>query len=156
MAGLKLAESRYPGIRIATDPAVAFADPEVDALCDLAEQRGLILMVGQVFLFNAAIRRVKEYLAQGELGRLFYISMVRTNLGFVDTLHSFRTSIHEGDIQIPKVAAGEPLKAECDHFLECIASGRPPISGGRSGAGAVRVLDALTRSLRNEGRRESV
>src|SRR4051812_23355785 len=31
-ARLKLAESRYPGIRISTDPAVAFADPEVDAV----------------------------------------------------------------------------------------------------------------------------
>jgi len=98
---LRLAESRYPGVGVAVDPAVAFADPTVDAvvistptvthfelasaalragkhalvekpiagrvdeaeaLCELAEQRGLVLMAGHVFLFNGAIRRVKEYL----------------------------------------------------------------------------------------------
>lgn len=36
------------------------------------------------------------------------------------------------------------------------ASGTPTISGGHRGAGAVRVLDALSRSLRNDGRREAV
>jgi predicted dehydrogenase len=303
-ARLKLAESRYPGVRVSADPAVAFADPAVDAvvistptvthydlasaalaagkhalvekpiaasageaeaLCELAEQRGLVLMVGQVFLFNGAIRRVKEYLDQGQLGRLFYISMIRTNLGpirmdvnaawdlaahdiaiandwlgaaplhaaaqggswinpgiedavfanlwypdgvmvnlhvswlsprkvrditvvgekgmltfddmnlseplrlydkqvteqrstpgFIDTFGSFRTSIREGDIRIPKVAMNEPLKAECDHFLECVASGAKPISDGRSGAAAVRVLDAISRSIRNGGAKEAV
>jgi predicted dehydrogenase len=253
------------GKHVLVEKPVATRASEAEELCSLAESTGRILMVGHVFLFNNAIRRVKDYLAEAKLGQVFYISMVRTNLGpirmdvnaawdlaahdisianywlealpesvaahggswinagiedaafanlwygngvmvhlqvswlnprkvrditivgekgmltfddmnlseplrlydkqvtdqrtpagFVDTFASFRTSIHEGDIQIPKVAAGEPLKAECDHFLECVASGKAPISGGRSGAGAVRVLDALSRSLRNDGRREPV
>ena len=115
-------------------------------------------------------RKVRDITVVGEKGMLTFDDMNlseplrlydkgvtdQRTPGFVDTFASFRTSIHEGDIQIPKVAAGEPLKAECDHFLECVASGKPPISGGRSGAGAVRVLDALSRSLRNDGRREIV
>jgi predicted dehydrogenase len=116
-------------------------------------------------------RKVRDITIVGEKGMLTFDDMnlaeplrlydkqvtdQLTPAGFVDTFASFRTSIHEGDIQIPKVAAGEPLKAECDHFLACVASGKPPISGGRSGAGAVRVLDALSRSLRNGGRKETV
>jgi predicted dehydrogenase len=60
--------------------------------------------------------------------------------GFVDTFASFRTSIHEGDILIPRVSTGEPLKAECDHFLECIAGRAEPLNDG---AGGLRVLEAL-------------
>jgi predicted dehydrogenase len=76
--------------------------------------------------------------------------------GFIDTFASFRTSIREGDIMIPKVPTNEPLRAECDHFLECIANGRRAVSDGRSGAAAVRVLAALDRSMAGDGRRVPV
>ena len=38
-------------------------------------------MVGHVFVFNPAIRKVKEYLDAGHLGNVYYVSMVRTNPG---------------------------------------------------------------------------
>jgi predicted dehydrogenase len=300
---LALTKSRFPDVGTAADPALIFADPDIDAvvvatptvthyeiaaaalragkhvlvekpiatrideaeeLCRLAEEGGLILMVGHVFLFNAAIRRVKEYLGQGKLGKLFYVSMARTNLGpirmdvhagwdlaahdiaianywldalpthvaahggawinrgiedalfanlwyaedvmahlhvswlsprkvrditvvgergmltfddmniseplrlydkqvteqtspgFIDTFASFRTSIRDGDILIPKIAANEPLRAECDHFIDCITAGTPPISDGWSGAAAVRVLSALDRSMASGGQKVSL
>jgi predicted dehydrogenase len=252
------------GKHVLVEKPIATRVEEADELCDLAERGNRILMVGHVFLFNTAIQRVKAYLDEARLGRIFYLSMIRTNLGpirmdvnaawdlaahdvaianywldgapvgaaaqggswinpgiedaifanlwyprgvmahihvswlsprkvrditvvgekgmltfddmnlaeplrvydkqvteqltpgFIDTFASFRTSIREGDILIPKVATGEPLKTECDHFLECVATGREPIASGRSGAAAVRVLDALARSLRNGGRQETV
>ena len=52
-----------------------------EELCQLAEERRLVLMVGHVFLFNAAVQRVGHVIRTGELGRLYYVSMVRTNLG---------------------------------------------------------------------------
>jgi predicted dehydrogenase len=76
--------------------------------------------------------------------------------GFVDTFASFRTSVREGDIVIPRVGAVEPLKAECDHFLDCIRNGTRPISDGRSGADAVRTLAAIQKSLAHHGQREDV
>src|SRR6185369_293125 len=57
----------------------------------------------------------------------------RTRPGFVDTFASFRASVRDGDITIPKVTQGEPLKAECEHFLECIADGVEPLTGAREG-----------------------
>src|SRR5947209_6837870 len=54
---------------------------EAEELCRLAESAGTVLMVGHVFLYNEAIQRVKEYLIDRSLGRVYYISMVRTNLG---------------------------------------------------------------------------
>jgi predicted dehydrogenase len=76
--------------------------------------------------------------------------------GFIDTFASFRTSIREGDIVIPRVALGEPLQAECDHFVDCIATGSTPLADGRSGADAVRVLAAVSRSMAEGGRRVAV
>jgi predicted dehydrogenase len=252
------------GKHVLVEKPIATSVAEAEELCALAERHGRVLMVGHVFLFNRAIQRVKDYLDEGRLGRIFYLAMVRTNLGpirmdvnaawdlaahdvaianywlgaapveaaalggswinegiedavfaslfypdgaiahlhvswlnprkvrditvvgergmltfddmnlseplrlydkqvtderrpgFVDTFASFRTSIREGDILIPRVGTGEPLKAECDHFLECIATGARPLSDGKSGAAAVRVLAAMTASLADGGRRQPV
>jgi predicted dehydrogenase len=50
-------------------------------LLELATRERLVLMVGHVFVYNPAIRKVKEYLDAGHLGKVYYLSMVRTNLG---------------------------------------------------------------------------
>lgn len=50
-------------------------------LVALARDRKLVLMVGHVFLFNGGIEAVKKLVDGGELGRLYYLSSVRTNLG---------------------------------------------------------------------------
>jgi predicted dehydrogenase len=234
-------------------------------LCELAEARGRVLMVGHVFLFNAAARRAKQYLAAGELGRIFYLSMERTNLGpirvdvnaawdlaahdvslasywldakplsvsarggawinpgiedavfatfrypgdvlvhihaswlhprkgreiaivgdkkmltfddtrvedpihlldkrvaaersqpaFVDSIETFRMSVREGEIVVPAIEASPPLQAECDHFVESVLSGQTPLSSGRDGLAVVQALEALSRSLAEDGREIAV
>src|SRR5579862_2180321 len=54
---------------------------QAQELVDLARQQKLILMVGHVFLFNPGIIKVKELVDKGELGRLYCVQAVRTNLG---------------------------------------------------------------------------
>lgn len=54
-------------------------------LVDIAHSDGLVLMVGQVFLFNPAVQEARRLIASGALGAIFYASMVRTNLGPVRT-----------------------------------------------------------------------
>jgi predicted dehydrogenase len=238
---------------------------EADELVALAARRERVLVVGHVFLFNLAVRRVRAYLDAGELGRVYYISMVRTNLGpiradvnaawdlmshdisianywlgaepetasavggtwlnagledavfatlrypngvlvnvhaswlnprksrdvtvagdkrmltfddmnimeplrlydkrvseqattpaVVDTFASFRASIRDGDITIPKVSTGEPLRNECEHFLDCIRTGQRPLAGGIEGAAVVRALEAIDRSMHDHGREQAV
>ena len=234
---------------------------DAEALCELAESCGRILMVGHVFVFNGASQHAKHYLSDGELGRIYYISMTRTNLGpirvdvnsawdlashdialadywldalpesvsamgrdwinrgvedavfatlrypndilvhlhaswlhprktrditvvgekrmltfddmsvteplriydkqvseersspsFVDSFASFRMIVSEGDISVPKVPASQPLRNECDHFLDCIESGATPITDGREGLAVIRTLEAINRSIREGGR----
>jgi len=56
-----------------------------------------------------------------------------------------------GDITIPYIKTGEPLRAECLHFLECIKDRTQPVSDGHDGLRVVRVLDAAQRSLKSNG-----
>jgi predicted dehydrogenase len=235
------------------------------ALCELAEEKDRVLLVGHVFVYNGAARYVKERIDAGDLGRIYYISMMRTNLGpiridvdaawdlaahdvslasfwlnawpesvsavggsyinagiadvvfstlrypedvlvnlhaswlnprkarditvvgdkqmltfddvnaaepiriydkqvaddlqnpgFVDSIESFRMSVHDGDISVPRVPSSEPLRNECEHFLDCVLDAASPLSGGREGLGVVRVLDAISRSLADGGRETAV
>ncbi len=57
-----------------------------------------------------------------------------------------------GDIFCPRVPNVEPLRLECEHFIECVRSGARPRSDGESGLRVVAVLEALQNSLDDSAR----
>jgi predicted dehydrogenase len=57
-----------------------------------------------------------------------------------------------GDIWSPRVPNVEPLRVECEHFVECVRTGETPRSDGESGLRVVRVLEALQDSLSRSAR----
>jgi len=63
----------------------------------------------------------------------------------------FRFEIRDGDIISPRIEPVEPLKHQCRHFLECVRTGKRPISSGREGRDVVRVLEAVNRSIELKG-----
>jgi predicted dehydrogenase len=250
---------------VLVEKPLALTSHEAEQLCAESETMGRVLMVGHLFRFNHGVQSVKEQIAEGNLGRVFYAAMVRTNLGpirrdvnaawdlaahdisianywfddqpesvsavggswinaglddavfatlryprdilvnlhvswlnprkarditvvgdramltlddmnlleplrlydkgvveerdiseYIDTFASFRSNVREGDIRIPRIALGEPLRDECDHFLECIEENRRPITDGAEGVAVLKVLEAIQRSAANRGREESV
>jgi predicted dehydrogenase len=50
-------------------------------LCQLARKKRRVLMVGHVFLYNPGTLHLKEAVDRGDLGRIYYMDAVRTNLG---------------------------------------------------------------------------
>jgi predicted dehydrogenase len=56
-----------------------------------------------------------------------------------------------GDITVPYVKVGEPLRLECSHFLGCVREREQPLSDGLDGLRVIKVLDAAQRSLRQNG-----
>jgi len=52
-----------------------------------------------------------------------------------------------GDIFSPRIPNVEPLRIECEHFVDCARRGERPRSDGLSGLRVVRVLEELQRSL---------
>lgn len=244
------------GKHILVEKPITTTVRDAEELIALAEAHSAILMVGHTFVFNAAIRLVKEYIRQAQ-HPIYYLYARRTNLGpirqdvnavwdlaphdiavfnylldtepewvsavgakvlrncredvafislgyrnnilghihvswadpnksreivvvgserrivFNDlnsseqvrvfekgvapieheprTFGEYQLQIREGDIISPHFAISEPLKNECQHFLECVRLGRQPITGGREGRQVVRTLEAIDRSIKENG-----
>ena len=62
-----------------------------------------------------------------------------------------RISTHTGDIWSPRIDATEPLRLECEHFLECVRTGAEPRTGVDEGLRVVEVLEAMQTSLERGG-----
>jgi len=54
---------------------------QAEDLIELAERKKLVIMVDHTFLFTGAVRKMKELIDQGVLGRLYYYDSTRVNLG---------------------------------------------------------------------------
>jgi predicted dehydrogenase len=227
-----------------------------EELIDIAENKGLILMVGHTFLYSPAVRKIKEIVEWGDLGDIRYISARRLNLGLFqkdinvawdlsphdlsiilhimeespltvncrgsahvtpgiedvtlmclsfrqnrsaivhsswldprktremtivgskrmivyddvspiekikvfdarvdrpphyDTFGEFQYAYHYGDMYVPYLKQEEPLKSDCQHFLDCIREGIPPLSDGYRGMELVKILEASSLSLKQNG-----
>ena len=244
------------GKHILVEKPLTTTSTDAHKLIGLAESTSTVLMVGHTFIFNAGVRKVKEYVRTGD-GRVYYLYARRTNLGpirrdvnalwdlaphdiaifnylldstpqwvsavggkvlrncredvgfislgYPDNVLAhvhvswadpdkrrevvvvksdkriifndlngieqvrvfekgvspveqeplnygeFRFEIRDGDIISPRIEPVEPLKNQCRHFLECVRSGKRPISGGVEGREVVRVLEAVNRSIESRG-----
>jgi predicted dehydrogenase len=243
------------GLHVLIEKPMTTRSRDAGDLIRLAESSGLTLMAGHTFLYNRGVRKVKEYLDSGDIGRLYYLYARRTNLGpirtdvnavwdlaphdisifdfllgtspewvsaigscllcddredvgFVSLMypHGIPAHVHvswadpnktrevvlvgsdkrivfndlnplepvrvfdkgvcrpeastygeftfllrDGDIVSPMIEASEPLKAQCEHFLECVRTGKRPLTDGHSGQRVVEVIEAIDGSLRRRG-----
>lgn len=60
-------------------------------------------------------------------------------------------SLRFGDVKIPYIKMVEPLRLECQHFLDCIRDDKQPRSDGHDGLRVVKVLQAAQESLGKGG-----
>lgn len=68
--------------------------------------------------------------------------------GFDEDVRTYGEYItRAGDIFSPRIPNVEPLRIECQHFLDCLRRGEQPLSDGASGLRVVRVLAELQGSL---------
>jgi predicted dehydrogenase len=249
-------ECLLAGKHTLVEKPLATSSAECQELIEIAEEKGLILMVGHTFLYSAAVRKIASIIEDGDIGDIRCVTARRLNLGlyqqdinvawdlaphdisiilyilgefpsmvncqgnahvtpgiedvtnmsltfpnnrfatihnswleprkiremtFVgtrrmivyddlqtaekirvydtrverpphyDTFAEFHYSYHYGDSYIPHIKQEEPLKLECQHFLDCIRSGEPALSNGQSGLELVRILEASSESLRAKG-----
>jgi len=54
---------------------------QAEELIELAERKGLKIMVDHTFLFTGAVKRIKQFVDDGTLGQLYYYDSTRVNLG---------------------------------------------------------------------------
>jgi predicted dehydrogenase len=253
------------GKHVLVEKPITTSSAEAEELQLLAHRKGLVLLVGHVFLYNEAVRRLKKIVSAAEFGKTYYVHSRRTNLGpvrsdvhagwdlashdvsiflylldevpsevtasaqtyirpgvpdvffstlffasgriahlhaswldpqkirhltvvgehqmvvfddvdlleplriynkgfrrideserVVDTFAKFRVELVHGDVVIPQVSTGEPLRLECQAFLDAIRDGAEPLSNGAFARNVVRVLEALDRSIAESSRRVPV
>ena len=73
-----------------------------------------------------------------------------------DTLAEFHYAYHHGDMHCPQLNLLEPLKVQCQHFLDCIRERSEPQSSGLKGLEVVHVLEAASKSLELGGARVKI
>jgi len=68
----------------------------------------------------------------------------------------FQCNYRSGDIIIPNIRIIEPLRKECQHFLDCINNHTQPCSCGEDGLQVVKILEAAVHSMNNDSTREVI
>jgi predicted dehydrogenase len=101
-------EALLAGKHVFVEKPLATKVSEVDELERLARERGLVVMTGHTFIYNAAVRYVKKLIDAGDLGEIRYIYSQRLNLGRIrsdiDALWNFAPH----DISIIQYWLGDP------------------------------------------------
>jgi predicted dehydrogenase len=69
------------GKDVLVEKPITYTSAEAQELVELAERHSRVLMCGHIFLFNPGIRKLRQYIQEGTLGRVYYMSATRTNLG---------------------------------------------------------------------------
>jgi len=75
---------------------------------------------------------------------------------YTDTFGEFQYAYRAGDIIIPSFRFVEPLREECQHFLDCIVNHSEPRSSGLDGLRVTKILEAAERSMKNGSTREVI
>ena len=88
-----------------------------------------VAMLEKIKIFDACVERPPHY----------------------DTFAEFQYAYHYGDMYAPYLKQDEPLKVECQHFLDCIRNGKTPLTDGTQGLQLVNILEAASISLRQHG-----
>ena len=77
------------GKHVFIEKPLAASSAEALELVRVAERRGLTLMPGHTFLYSPPVNMIRDLINSGELGRIYFISMSRVNLG-----------LHQSDVSV--------------------------------------------------------
>ncbi|MCP4652150.1 MAG: Gfo/Idh/MocA family oxidoreductase [Candidatus Omnitrophica bacterium] len=69
----------------------------------------------------------------------------------ISNFGEFQLLLRDGNIVSPKVSDYEPLKKQCEHFLECVEQKKMPLTDGKNGFEIVKILEAFQESLAKNG-----
>lgn len=107
-------ESLRNGKHTFIEKPMATTSAQCQELIALAEERRLTLMVGHTFVYNPAVRKMKDIIASGEIGRVLYIGSQRLNLGLFQTDINVAWDLAPHDISIILYLLGQaPERVSC-------------------------------------------
>ena len=114
------------GKHVLVEKPLATSVAEVDQIGNIASRKNLVVMVGHTFLYNAAVRYVKQLIDSGEIGEIRYIYSQRLNLGRIRSDVDALWNLAPHDISIIQYWLDDPdpisvVKRGVDYIQENIA-----------------------------------
>jgi predicted dehydrogenase len=93
---------------------MAASSAECESLIEIAESKGLVLMVDHTFLYSSAVRKIAELVRAGDIGDIRYINSRRLNLGLFQKDINVAWDLAPHDISIILHILGElPIAVNC-------------------------------------------
>jgi UDP-2-acetamido-3-amino-2,3-dideoxy-glucuronate N-acetyltransferase len=84
-------------------------------LVEIARQQSRVLMVGHILLYHPAVRRLRQLIDEGALGRILYCYSNRLNMGLIRTEENILWSFAPHDISVMLyLLEEEPIAVEAD------------------------------------------
>lgn len=71
------------GKHVFIEKPMATSTRECEEMLDEAKRRNRVIFVDHTFVYTGAIRKIRELITSGELGRIMYYDSVRVNLGLI-------------------------------------------------------------------------
>ncbi|MBL7073621.1 Gfo/Idh/MocA family oxidoreductase [candidate division KSB1 bacterium] len=96
------------GKHVLVEKPMAMKVEEVDKIGTIAKENNLVAMAGHTFLYNAAVRLVKQLINSGELGAIRYIYSQRLNLGRIRSDVDALWNLAPHDVSIIQYWLGNP------------------------------------------------
>ncbi len=96
------------GKNVLVEKPMATSVQEIDQIAELSKKVGKLAMVGHTFLFNSAVRYLKDCIDKGVLGEIRYIYSQRLNLGRIRSDVDALWNLAPHDISIIQYLLGDP------------------------------------------------
>ncbi len=133
--------------------------PENLAFITLFYETGFIAHVNVSWLAPVKVRTIliggtNKMITFDELQPSEKLKIYDKGVSFTDDpakIHEMRVGYRAGDMWAPKVDGAEALLVEGKHFVECIKTGKQPVSNGEFGFRMVELIEAATASMRGRG-----
>jgi predicted dehydrogenase len=74
-------EALEAGKHVLVEKPLSSNSKEAEILVNIASAKGLVLLVDHIFIYTNAVKKIREYISKGSIGKLYYFDSVRINLG---------------------------------------------------------------------------
>lgn len=114
-------EALAAGKDVFVEKPMALSKAEAQELVETAEKQSRILMAGHLLLYQPAIRRIKEYIESGALGRIAFLAQERLKFGRVRAVENVLWSFGVHDLAVLLYLVGqkpEEIKTTGQRFLQ--------------------------------------
>lgn len=98
------------GRHVYVEKPISTSAKEAEELKKLADEKGLVLMVGHLLLYHPAVNRLKMLVEEGDLGEVVYVQSDRLNVNYFKNDRSVMWDLAPHDVSMMAYVIGQEPK----------------------------------------------